>query len=161
MNRNALVILVMLVVGCATVKPSIDQRSLAGPTAQQLWTARVLTQMGRDPTFEERQRWSDEMDRQISRYLVEHPEVANSSDVTTFRYEKQPIVGMTKEQVLILLGAPESVTADQAQLEILASRFWPQIKADVTEAWVYPLGWRFFFGGPRLTAITQYLSPNE
>ena len=27
----------------------------------------------------------------------------------------------------------------------------------VTEAWVYDLGWRFFFAGPKLFTITQYL----
>jgi hypothetical protein len=161
MRRLQLTIAVVFLVACATVKPSIDQRTPAGPTAQQIWTYRVLTQAGREPSWEERQRWSDQMDREISRYLAEHPEAANSYDVSTFRYEKQAVVGMTKEQVLLLLGAPDSVTADQTEIEKLARRFWAEMKGDATEAWVYPLGWRFYFAGPRLTAITQYLPSNE
>ena len=65
--------------------------------------------------------------------------------------------GLSKEQVLILLGPPEGVTADQAVMEKAARRYWKDMQGNVTEAWSYPLGWTFFFTGPRLTYITQYL----
>ncbi len=43
-------------------------------------------------------------------------------------------------------------------METLARAYWPAIKGgNVTEAWVYPLGWRLFFNGPRIVDITQYL----
>jgi hypothetical protein len=163
MTRTALAILPVLLVGCAVMKPAaIDQRSPTGPTAEQVYVSRTLLQAGREPTFEERLRWNDTLDRQISRYLAEHPEAANNYDVAAFRFEKQPAVGMTKEQVLVLLGTPDSMTTDPAEVEKLARGFWPQIKTGgVGEAWVYPLGWRFFFAGPQLSAITQYLPPNE
>ena len=64
---------------------------------------------------------------------------------------------VSKEQVLILLGPPEGVSLDQAEMEKVARRYWPQIKGNVTEVWVYPLGWNLFFTGPRLAEITQYL----
>jgi len=49
------------------------------------------------------------------------------------------------------------VTADQAVMEKAARRYWKDMQGNVTEAWSYPLGWTFFFTGPRLTYITQYL----
>ena len=32
-----------------------------------------------------------------------------------------------------------------------------EIQGNVTECWVYPVGWRIFFTGPRVSEITQYL----
>ena len=42
-------------------------------------------------------------------------------------------------------------------MEKLARRYWKELQGNVTEAWVYDLGWRFYFTGPKLVAITQYL----
>jgi len=97
------------------------------------------------------------MDERISAYLREHPDAANSFDVTKFRLLHQTSVGMTKQQVQILLGPPEGTTSDAAQIEKVARRYWPQIKEKATEAWVYPLGWNLYFAGDRLIDITQYL----
>jgi hypothetical protein len=146
---------------CAELRRTIDQRTSNGPTAQQLWTYRVITQAGREPTWEERQRWDDQLDVALSRYLADHPEVANSYEVSTFRYTRQITVGMTKEQVTLLLGAPETATTDQAEIEKLARKFWPQMKGHVTEAWEYPLGWRLYFSETRLIDITQYLTDKD
>ena len=72
---------IALAVGCATAPK--EQRTTQGPTAEQLWLLRVAQQNGREPTFEERVHWLDQLDARISRYLIEHPEVANSFDVST------------------------------------------------------------------------------
>src|SRR5437867_12569400 len=67
-------------------------------------------------------------------------------------------LGMSKEQVLLLLGPPAGTATDPAALETLGRAYWPAIKAgNATEAWVYPLGWRLFFDGVRVVDITQYL----
>ena len=155
------VLVAVFLTGCAKLAPPVEQRSSHGPSAKTMWTYRVVTQNGREPNFEEQTRWDDQLDRGISRYLAEHPEAANSLDVSTFRFEKQVVVGMTKEQVLLLLGPPESTTGDQAEMEKLARRYWPMIQGNATEAWLYPLGWRLYFAGLRLVDITQYLSPTE
>ena len=68
----------------------------AGSTDEQIWMALIMERSGRQPSFEESNAWRDQMDRRISRYLAEHPEVANSYDVHTFRFDKQVVVGMTK-----------------------------------------------------------------
>jgi hypothetical protein len=120
----------------------------------------VLTASGREPTFEERRQWDAQVEEKISAYLRAHPEKASALDVSTFRYMRQVTVGMDKEQVLILLGAPVSVTGDQAQMEKVARRYWSDIKGNATELWVYPLGWNMFFAGQRLIDITQYVPPS-
>ncbi len=156
--RSVLVALLALVLtACATSKPAVEQRTTQGPTAEQFWMLRSITQNQREPNFDERRHWDDQMEIRISQYLRDHPEDANSLDLSTFRFLRQVTVGMSKEQVLILLGAPLTVTSDQAEIEKLATRYWPDIKGNATEAWVYPVGWRLYFAGQRLVDITQYL----
>ena len=152
----AIVALVALT-ACATLSPPLEQRTSRGPTARQFWTLRMMVANNREPTLGERTHWQDQIEQQIAQYLREHPEAANSMEVSSFRFDKQVVTGMTKEQVLILLGAPEAVTADQAQMEKLARRYWKDLQGNVTEAWVYDLGWRMFFSGQKLFTMTQYL----
>jgi hypothetical protein len=147
----------LLVAAACATRSAVEQRTTQGPTARELWTHRVLADNGREPTFDERQHWERALDRQISNYLAEHPEVANSLDVSTFRFFRRVAVGMSKAQVMILLGAPLSVTMSAAEMETLARKYWPGIEGNATEAWTYPLGWRLFFAGERLIDITQYL----
>jgi hypothetical protein len=148
---------VLLLAGCAKWGPPLEQRTTHGPTARQFWTLRMMLANDREPTLDERRHWEDQVEIQIQQYLNAHPEQANALHVAAFRFTKQVVTGMAKEQVLILLGPPEGVTADQAEMEKLARRYWKQMQGNVTEAWVYPLGWRFYFAGPRLVEITQYL----
>lgn len=155
--KRAAVVLVSAVLVSACATQSVEQRSTQGPTAEQLFVFRVAVLNGREPTFDERRHWDNDIDVRISQYLAAHPEVANSLDVSTFRFFRQVTVGMSKEQVLILLGPPATTTSDAGEIEKLARRFWPAIQGSATEAWVYPGGWRLYFAGPRLADITQYL----
>ncbi len=145
--------------GCGAISGhrELDQRSSSGPTAEQMLNGRAVLQTGRDASFDERMTFENDLDQRISRYLTQHPEVANSFDVSTFRVNHQVMVGMSKEQVEILMGPPDSTVKDAAEIEKLARRFAPAVKAKADEAWVYPLGWRFYFEGVKLIAITQYL----
>lgn len=147
--------------GCARARRGpVEQRSTQGPTSQQMLNYRVLKESGREPTFEERRQWDTLVEEKIAAYLRAYPEKANALDVSTFRYLRQVTVGMDKEQVLILLGAPVSVSSDQAQMEKIARGYWSTIKGNATEVWVYPLGWSMFFAGQRLIDITQFLPPS-
>jgi hypothetical protein len=145
--------------GCAVRQP-VEQRTTQGPTARQMLNLRVLTESGREPTFEERRQWDAELEDRIGAYLRAHPEKANALDVSTFRHVRQVAVGMDKEQVLILLGAPVAVSEDQGQMQKIARGYWPQIQGNATEVWVYPLGWNLFFAGQRLIDITQFVPPS-
>jgi hypothetical protein len=148
---------VLLLAGCAKWGPPLEQRTTHGPTARQFWALRMAMSNNREPSLDERRHWEDQLDARIQQYLHQHPEEAGALHVAAFRFTKQVVTGMTKEQVLILLGPPDAVTVDQAVMEKAARRYWKDLQGNVTEAWIFPLGWSLFFTGPRLTEITQYL----
>jgi hypothetical protein len=149
-------VLVTLVACASVARRPVEVRTTQGPTAQELWAYRTVVQNGREPTFDERRHWDTAMEARIAEYLRQHPEAASSLDVSTFRFQRQVAVGMSKEQVLILLGPPDTVASSPLDMERLARRYWPDIKGNATEAWVYPLGWGMYFAGSRLIDITQY-----
>jgi hypothetical protein len=155
----AIVVLAAVVGGGCATRREVDQRTTQGPTAQQMFNLKIMGENGREPTFEEKRLWDQQIEERIGAYLRANPEKANALDVSTFRFLRQAAVGMDKEQILILLGPPTLVSGDQAQMEKIARRFWPQIQGSATEVWVYPLGWNMFFAGPRLIDITQFVPP--
>jgi hypothetical protein len=148
----------VVVTGCASMR-RVEQRTTQGPSAREIWYLRMITQNGREPTFDERLDWENQLETKISRYLSANPEAANSLQVSSFRFDRRAAVGMTKEQVFLLLDAPVVVTSSEADMEKLARRYWPLMKGNVTEAWVYPMGWNLYFAGSRLVDITQYDGP--
>ncbi|MBI3636192.1 MAG: hypothetical protein HY216_08260 [Candidatus Rokubacteria bacterium] len=151
----ALVAASLVFTSCALVNPPIAQRTTQGPMAEDMWTYRMALQNGRTPNYDERQRWDADISRRVDAYLREHPDAANAPDVTAFRFWRQPAVGMTKEQVLLLLDAPALVTTDQDAMSQLAGKFWPLLEGNVTEAWAYLEGWQFYFAGQRVVDILQ------
>jgi hypothetical protein len=156
-TRLLLIGVTVALTGCAWLNPPVEQRTTHGPSAEEFFIYRSLLANGRQPNFDERRHWEDQVELQIGQYLRQHPEFANSLEVSTFRFYRRAAVGMSKEQVMILLGPPEGVTTDAAQMEKIARKYWSNIKGNATEAWVYPLGWSFYFAGPRVVDITQYL----
>jgi hypothetical protein len=156
-----LVACLALVVACSTTRPEVAQRTTQGPTARQMFNLRVMNESGREPTFEERRQWDAQLEDRIAAYLRAHPDRANSLDISTFRFLRQAAVGMDKEQIMILLGAPLAVSTDQAHMEQLARGYWPTIKGNATEVWIYPLGWSLFFSGQNLVDITQYVKSSR
>ena len=155
--RVVLIAVVFVLAACAKWGPPLEQRTSHGPTARQFWMLRQAMANNREPSLDERRHWEDQLDQQIHQYLMQNPEAASALHLSSFRFSKQVVTGMTKEQVLILLGAPEAVTSDQGVMEKLARKDWKPMQGNVTEAWAYPLGWTFFFTGPKLTEITQSL----
>jgi hypothetical protein len=158
MRRTAvLAALVVLVSACLTSRSPVQQRTTQGPTAEQFWTAAVLVQNGRPPNFEEKRHWEDELDARIGAYLRTHQEAASALTLGSFRFHKQVVVGMDREQVTILLGPPASASKDPVEMQNVARGYWPSIRGKATEVLVYPLGWAFFFQGDKLVDITQYI----
>ena len=150
--------LVLLLVACARLRPPVEQRSTHGPTARQFFVLQMAVANGREPNLDERRHWEDQLDYRIQQYLMKNPEQANSLHVATFRFDKQVVTGMEKEQVTMLLGVPISTTIEPAEMEKLGRKYWRLIQAgNVSEVWVYELGWRFYFSGSKLVDITQYL----
>lgn len=155
-RRLAALVVVLLLAGCATLRPPIEERTTQGPTAEEFWLTSMALQTRREPTFEERRHWQDDIDARIDTYLRQHPEAANSLNVSGFRFLKQVSVGMDQEQVRILLGPPAQTLTQAKEMEVVARRFWPSIQNVATEAWVYPHGWTLFFAGQRLADIVRY-----
>jgi hypothetical protein len=151
------VTLLLLLAGCATFAPTIDQRTTQGPTAAEFWTVRVMQQTGRAPTFEEKRHFEDDIDDRISRYLRDHQEAASSLTVMSFRSLRQVTVGMDKGQVEVLLGAPLTTTRDAAQMRNFARQHWSEIRGKADEAWSYRQGWVIYFSNARVVDITQHL----
>ena len=145
----------LLIAGCRSAP--VEQRTSHGPSAEDFFFLQSFTTNKREPSFDERRYWESQLDWRISQYLNQHPEDANSLDVSTFKFYRRAAVGQSKEQVMILLGTPLAVTSDGPEIEKLAHRYAPVIKGNATEAWVYPVGWTIFFAGTRVVDITQYL----
>jgi outer membrane protein assembly factor BamE (lipoprotein component of BamABCDE complex) len=158
-KRPRVALVLCLLAGCATILPPLDQRTSQGPTADEFWTARVMQQTGRAPSFEEKRHFENEMDERIGRYLREHQDAASSTTVLSFRSLRQVTIGMDKQQVEILLGPPITTTRDPAQMQNFARHHWPEIrdKTKPDEAWSYPFGWVVYFSRSRVADITQYL----
>ncbi|HEY7649432.1 MAG TPA: hypothetical protein VID04_10545 [Methylomirabilota bacterium] len=152
----ALVALTLMLGACASAR-EVEQRTTQGPTADQLWMYKMVLTNGREPSFDERMYWQNDLEDQIGRYLRSHPTAANSLEVSTFRFYRRVAVGMTKDQVVILLGPPTKTTSDAAEMEKAARKYWPQVKDRAKEAWAYPMGWFFYFADDRVVDITRYV----
>ncbi len=159
MRRAASAVLAaVLLAGCSIATQTVDQRTSQGPTADLFWTTQLITANGRQPTFEEKRHFNDDLEARISKYLREHEEAAsNPLTVQAFRNLHQVTAGMEKGQVEVLLGPPFTTSDDAQQMANWARRHWPAIRGRADEAWGYPHGWIFYFDKGKLVDITQYL----
>lgn len=144
----------VLLGGCAIF--TIDQRASEGPTAEDVWKERFKLVNGRSPTFADTAGFHEELDARVREFLRQNPEVANSYRAGNLRLFRQVTAGMTKEEVRLLLGSPQDVTADRARMEALARQWWPQVKPNAKEAWTYPGGWTLYFDGNTVADMTRY-----
>lgn len=109
---------------------------------------------GRLPTFEESAAWRDDLDRRVGDYLNRNSAIGTSPRSSQFRFQRRVSVGMTKEEVALLVGPPDAVATDEATMKLAAEHFWPDIGRRAKEMWVYPPGWQLYFDGDRLTDVT-------
>lgn len=144
----------LLLPGCATFV--VERETSKGPTAEEVWKHRFAAANRQAPGFEERLAFQDQLDQRMRQYLARNPEAASSLRLSSLRFWYEASAGMTKEEVTILLGAPDEATTDQARMEALARKFWPGVKEKASEAWTYPGGWALFFDGARLVTLIQY-----
>lgn len=144
----------VLLAGCALATTGEDlQRATRGPTADEVWLARFLRGYGRLPTFDERTAWKEGFESRILTYLSRRPEVATSLRASQLRNQRVAVVGMQKDEVIVLLEQPDTVTSDQAAMRAAAGRFWPPIEKHAKEMWTYPNGWQLYFDGDQLADV--------
>ncbi len=86
--------------------------------------------------------------------MTKHPDIATSPRASQFRFERRVDLGMNKEEVTLLLGAPDAVTADAERMKASAAIFWPEVSKQAKEMWTYPSGWSLYFDADRLVDIT-------
>jgi len=101
-KRIVLVAGLLILAACASYRVK-EQRTTQGPLAEDLWMTNVILANGREPNFDERRYWNNQIEYRISQYLHQHPEAANSLDVTTFRFVRQvsvagPHIGVARSE---------------------------------------------------------------
>jgi len=153
--RRWLTLLVLLVAGALLGCASGGQvlRATQGPTADDVWVARFVQGYGRLPTFDEEIAWKEGLESRVLAYLSRRPEVATSPRASRFRFQRNVMVGMQKDEVVLLLEQPDTVTSDEAAMRAAAGRFWEPIGRHAKEMWTYPSGWRLYFDGDRLVDL--------
>ncbi len=142
-----------LLAGCASQKDTV-QRATEGPTADEIYLARFVKGYGRGPTFDETAAWREDFDKRVSAYIGRQPGMLVSPRVSQFRVQRRVAVGMTREEVTVLVGAPDAVVSDEKLMETAARQFWPEVRTHAKEMWTYPAGWQLYFDGDRLADLT-------
>jgi hypothetical protein len=155
MLQRSLLLLVVAsaLAACATTggETSVDvQRAMQGPTAEEVWMARFVHNYGRFPTFDEKVAWKEGLETRILAFFSQRPDIATSPRASQLRFQRSVVVGMQKDEVVLLLEQPEESTSDRTAMRAGAGRFWPPIGAHAKEMWSYRPGWRLYFDGDRL-----------
>ena len=145
---------VLALAGCATGKTPDVQRATEGPTAEEIYTARFNGEYGRTPTFDETQAFRAALDDRVAAYLSRYPQLSTSTRASQFTFHRRAAVGMTREEVTLLLAAPSARTDDTARMAEAARQFWPAVGENAREMWAYPGGWFLYFNDDRLVDIT-------
>jgi len=129
------------------------QRATQGPAADDVWVARFVQGYGRLPTFDEEIAWKEGLESRVLAYLSRRPEVATSPQASRLRFQRSVVIGMQKDEVMLLLEQPDTMTSDEAKMRAAAGRFWEPIGKHAKEMWTYPSGWRLYFDGDRLVDV--------
>jgi len=129
------------------------QRATQGPAADDVWVARFVQGYGRLPTFDEEIAWKEGLESRVLAYLSRRPEVATSPQASRLRFQRSVVIGMQKDEVVLLLEQPDTMTSDEAKMRAAAGRFWEPIGKYAKEMWTYPSGWRLYFDGDRLVDV--------
>jgi hypothetical protein len=140
--------------GCAVA--TIAQRTTLGPTAEEVWKAGFTALNNRGPSFDERRNFEEQLDAKVREYLARNPGAAYAPRAEYLRFWRRIALGMTKEEVTLLLGKPQEATQDRERLKALAREFWPLVAPRASEGWSYPAGWTLYFDGDALADITQH-----
>jgi hypothetical protein len=149
----AAVAALVLLSGCASGQPEV-RRTGDGPGAEDVFRARFRQEFGREPNYAETERWRDALDVRIARFLTAWPELDLSPRAGELRFHRRVAPGMSQDEVVLLLGLPDSRTDDRAAMARAAAHFWSRIGPGAKQMWVYPGGWRLYFDGDRLADVT-------
>src|SRR5688572_17141964 len=146
--------------GCGTLATSdIPERMGRGPRAEEMFYAKISATSGREPNFDEKRQWKDQMDERVFKYLREHPEMEQTTRYSDFRFWRQVSEGSTPAEVRTLLDEPYEQTIDPARMGALAKQQWPDVRTKAKEAWLYPLGWILYFDDKGVVSMLRRPQP--
>ena len=129
------------------------QRAAEGPSPLEVHDARFVRGYARPPSFEESELFRQAFEERVTAYLTRHPDLATSERALNFRLRGRVAVGMSKDEVTVLVSDPDSRSSEAAAMQKVARQFWPMIQPRAQEMWLYPGGWAFYFAGDRLVDI--------
>ena len=135
------------------------ERTTQGPIAEEFFITQSFAVNGREPNFDEKRVWQDQMDEKVFKYLREHPELENTTRYSEFRFWRQVTIGSTPDEVKVLLDEPRERTIDPALMASLGEQHWQAVRTKAKEAWVYPLGWVLYFDDKGVVDLLRRVSP--
>ena len=144
----------LLAGACAAGQPVVENTT-RGPMAAEMHIARSYVANGREPGWDEKRQFEDQLEEKVFKYLREHPEIENDPRYSNFRFWRQVSVGSTKEEVRILLDEPDQRTIDPALMASLSRRHWSQVQTKAKEAWLYPLGWVLYMDDTAVVSMIR------
>ena len=143
----------------------VREFTVSGSTLNEHWGAdeiyvdRFSSDYARPPTFDESVAFRRALDDRVSAYLSAHPNLSTSTRASQFTFSRRVAVGMTRDEVILLLGAPLGRTDDMASMATSARQFWPAVGRNAREMWSYHDGWSLYFDGDRLVDMTVVGKP--
>lgn len=153
--RTVGVMAVGLLAGACASAPPVTENTTRGPMAAEMHLVRSLNANGREPGWDEKRQFQDQLEERVFKYLREHPEIENDTRYSSFRFWRQVSIGSTKEEVRILLEEPDQRTIDPALMASLSRRHWSQVQGKAKEAWVYPLGWVLYLDDKAVVSMIR------
>ena len=141
-------------------KTDIPERMGRGPRAEEMFYAKVSAASNREPNFDEKRQFKDQMDEKVFKYLRDHPEIEQTTRYSEFRFWRQVSEGSTPGEVRALLDEPLEQTTDPALMKMKAKVHWAQISTKAKEAWTYPLGWVLYFDDKGVTDMIRRVDPH-
>jgi hypothetical protein len=145
--------------GCGLATTEVPERMGRGPRAEEMFYAKISAASAREPNFDEKRQWKDQIDDRVFKYLREHPEMEQTTRYSEFRFWRQVAEGSTPGEVRVLLDEPLEQTADPALMSMKAKAHWAQISTKAKEAWTYPLGWVLFFDDKGVVDMIRRTQP--
>ena len=111
-----------------------------------MFYARIAQRSDREPNFDERRQFKDQMDERVFKYLREHPEIEQKVALQRVPLLAPGERGQPRGEVRVLLDEPVEQTIDPALMGALAkAAVAGDVRDKAKEAWVYPLGWVLYF----------------
>jgi len=136
------------------------EQTTQGPTALDILAARSQALNGRDPSFDEKRVWENQLEDRIGKYLREHPELERSPRYLEIRFWRQVAPGASRAEVEVLLDHPQEETIDPAFMAVLAEQQWDDIGRKAQEAWLY-YGWVLYFDDAAVVAMVRRVNRFE